>query len=61
MEPINLRSFKVKVSKNKRKMKLFLSRLEKMCPEGWMPLLQMWTRKYGRRWIASVVRIAAGR
>ena len=32
MEPINLRSFKVKVSKNKRKMKLFLSRLEKNAP-----------------------------
>ncbi len=32
MEPINLRTFKVKVSKNKRKMKLFLSTLEKNAP-----------------------------
>ena len=34
MEPINLRSFKIKSGKNKRKMRLFLSKVEKNPPRG---------------------------
>jgi Fe-S-cluster containining protein len=34
MEPINLRSFKIKSGKNKRKMRLFLTKVEKNPPRG---------------------------
>ena len=34
MEPINLRAFKIKSGKNKRKMRVFLGKIEKNTPRG---------------------------
>jgi len=34
MEPINLRAFKIKSGKNKRKMRVFLGKIEKNAPRG---------------------------